>query len=381
MIIAVLSFRENLLLLFILEAVFLRLVGLRRLGRISFRKVKEKRDYLRRRSASSWLYLSRLSALKEYAFLKVLEENGFPVPHAHGHNRHCVVMSLVKGTQLQQVYELENVELLYQRLMKLIARLAEHGLIHCDFNEFNIMVCTKDEAPVIIDFPQMVSTTHYNAQTYFERDVDCIRSFFSKRFNYVSEDYPTFDEVVSSGVSLDIKSKASGYIPNKKELRDAFESRFIIGGKKLEGEESSSEDEPEEEESSEEEEEDEIDESEENLQKIDLRMPTSEINEQLEELEENLSSTLNLDPSAEGSEDNEEENKTDGDSGHSSEEEDTNERKAPSGISNHSHKSIQERIKRQHKQKKQAARRAKLKGESGQKRRRNRDAIKDLQSF
>lgn len=44
---------------------------LHRLGRISFRSVKSKRDYLRHRSSYNWLYLSRLAAVKEFAFMKV----------------------------------------------------------------------------------------------------------------------------------------------------------------------------------------------------------------------------------------------------------------------------------------------------------------------
>uniref|UniRef100_M1BX35 non-specific serine/threonine protein kinase n=1 Tax=Solanum tuberosum TaxID=4113 RepID=M1BX35_SOLTU len=44
---------------------------LHRLGRVSFRAVKAKRDYLRHRSSFNWLYLSRLAALKEFAFMKV----------------------------------------------------------------------------------------------------------------------------------------------------------------------------------------------------------------------------------------------------------------------------------------------------------------------
>lgn len=44
---------------------------LHRLGRTSFRKLKEKRDYHRHRKNTSWLYLSRLSAMKEYAYMKV----------------------------------------------------------------------------------------------------------------------------------------------------------------------------------------------------------------------------------------------------------------------------------------------------------------------
>ena len=44
---------------------------LHRLGRVSFRAVKSKRDYLRHRRSFNWLYLSRLAALKEFAFMKV----------------------------------------------------------------------------------------------------------------------------------------------------------------------------------------------------------------------------------------------------------------------------------------------------------------------
>ncbi|XP_050153977.1 uncharacterized protein LOC126628367 isoform X2 [Malus sylvestris] len=73
---------------------------LHRLGRVSFRAVKSKRDYLKHRSSYSWLYLSRLAALKEFAFMKALEEHGFPVPSAVDCNRHCVIMSLVQGYPL-----------------------------------------------------------------------------------------------------------------------------------------------------------------------------------------------------------------------------------------------------------------------------------------
>ena len=50
---------------------------------------------------------------------------------------------------------------------------AEHGLVHGDFNEFNLMINDAEEITVI-DFPQMTSTSHINAQYYFERDVRCI---------------------------------------------------------------------------------------------------------------------------------------------------------------------------------------------------------------
>ena len=42
-----------------------------RLGRISFRSIKSKRDYLGKAKSASWMYMSRLAATKEYAFMKV----------------------------------------------------------------------------------------------------------------------------------------------------------------------------------------------------------------------------------------------------------------------------------------------------------------------
>ena len=44
---------------------------LHRLGRTSFRNLKNKRDYHKHRHNMSWLYLSRLSAMKEFAYMKV----------------------------------------------------------------------------------------------------------------------------------------------------------------------------------------------------------------------------------------------------------------------------------------------------------------------
>lgn len=43
----------------------------RRLGRVSFRAIKSKRDYLRKGQSASWMYMSRLAAIKEFAFMKV----------------------------------------------------------------------------------------------------------------------------------------------------------------------------------------------------------------------------------------------------------------------------------------------------------------------
>lgn len=62
-----------------------------------------------------------------------------------------------------QVHEVKDTEVLYSECMELIVRLAENGVIHSDFNEFNLMVDSSDHV-IMIDFPQMVSMSHTNAQ-------------------------------------------------------------------------------------------------------------------------------------------------------------------------------------------------------------------------
>ncbi|XP_036955396.1 serine/threonine-protein kinase RIO2 isoform X1 [Acanthopagrus latus] len=182
---------------------------LHRLGRTSFRNLKNKRDYHKHRKNMSWLYLSRLSAMKEFAYMKALYDQGFPVPKPVDYNRHAVVMELINGYPLCQVHELQDPSGLYSEFMELIVKLANHGLIHGDFNEFNLMLDDQDHI-TMIDFPQMVSTSHPNAEWYFDRDVKCIRDFFAKRYNYESELFPTFKDIRRS-CSLDVAVSASGF--------------------------------------------------------------------------------------------------------------------------------------------------------------------------
>ncbi|KAL1199740.1 hypothetical protein V5N11_013008 [Cardamine amara subsp. amara] len=213
---------------------------LHRLGRTSFRAVKSKRDYLRHRSSFSWLYLSRLAALKEFAFMKALEEHDFPTPKAIDCNRHCVIMSLVQGYPMVQVKQLQNPETVFEKIIGIVVRLAEHGLIHCDFNEFNIMI-DDEENLTMIDFPQMVSVSHRNAQMYFDRDIECIFKFFRKRFNICFQEdrgesdetevdetnRPSFYDITKDANALDRDLEASGF--TRKEQNDL--DKFIEGEK------------------------------------------------------------------------------------------------------------------------------------------------------
>ena len=72
-------------------------------------------------------------------------------------------MQLIDGHCLCNVDHVEQPEKLYHELMSLIVRLGNYGLIHCDFNEFNLLVNDEGKA-TLIDFPQMISTEHENAE-------------------------------------------------------------------------------------------------------------------------------------------------------------------------------------------------------------------------
>lgn len=154
--------------------------------------------------------MSRLAAVKEFAFMTALHENGFPVPRPVAQSRHTLVMELIEGLPLRQVQEIPQPEQLYAELIDLVLALAGVGLIHGDFNEFNILIKREEVPPVdkkpaeeapeapevlsikltpiLIDFPQMLSIDHPNAEMYFDRDVACIKRFFERRFHFTSDE-------------------------------------------------------------------------------------------------------------------------------------------------------------------------------------------------
>ncbi|KAM0524511.1 hypothetical protein ACHAPE_000607 [Trichoderma viride] len=249
-----------------------------RLGRISFRTVKSNRDYLKNKNAQSWMYLSRLAAMKEYAFMNALHGEGFPVPLPIAQSRHTIVMSLIDAFPLRQISEVPDPASLYAELISLILRLASHGLIHGDYNEFNILIkeikSTAEDGtesiklePVIIDFPQMVSMEHVNAEMYFDRDVNCIKRFFLRRFHFTAtQPGPFFKDakktVGKNGLTrLDATVEASGF--TKRMLKD-LEAAIKKKEADQEGQEGAEEDEDEDddEDSEEEEEDEEVDEDE-----------------------------------------------------------------------------------------------------------------------
>lgn len=239
-----------------------RVLKIHRLGRISFRTVKANRDYLRNKPGGSWMHMSRLAALKEFTFMKALYKGGFPVPEPLAQSRHTIVMSLIDAFPLRQISSVPDPASLYAELISIIMRLAQHGLIHGDFNEFNILIEENHQTPsdisvesiilnpILIDFPQMVSMDHVNAEMYFDRDVNCIKRFFERRFHFSpTEPGPFYAEarelIGKDGVErLDVSVEASGFSRKMaRELEAYMKSVGVDGSDGLGGNDNRSEEE------------------------------------------------------------------------------------------------------------------------------------------
>ena len=187
-----------------------------RLGRTSFRAVKSKRDYVKSQTHYNWLYLSRLSSQNEYKNMKGLYSHGYPVPRPYGYNRHAIIMEYIQSYPMNRVEEIKDKETVYHKMMDFISKLGENGLIHGDFNEFNILLnVNKPDEIVVIDFPQMISIHHSEAENYFKRDVQCVKNFFIKKFNITFAEDLKFEDIKQINY-LDRELKAYGYIKEKK---------------------------------------------------------------------------------------------------------------------------------------------------------------------
>ena len=186
--------------------------------------------------------------------MQVLKSNGYRVPEPIANSRHTIVMELIDAFPLRQISKVPDPAGLYTELIEMILRLAEHGLIHGDFNEFNILIKEEEDTtppqpteneeasklaptlkltPVLIDFPQMVSIDHANAEMYFDRDVNCIKRFFSRRFYFTADEPgPFFADArkcagKKGGKRLDIEVEASGF--SKKMAKDLEKYMSEVG--------------------------------------------------------------------------------------------------------------------------------------------------------
>jgi RIO kinase 2 len=156
-------------------------VKFHRLGRISFRQTRRKRDYVAERSHISWLYQSRLAATKEFQALKLLYPARVAVPEPIRQNRHTIVMGMIEGAELYRYREIPEPKRIFAEILENIKK-AYLGaeVIHADLSEYNVIL-QPDMHVLIIDWPQYVTKNHPNAEQLLRRDLQNILTFFRKK--------------------------------------------------------------------------------------------------------------------------------------------------------------------------------------------------------
>jgi RIO kinase 2 len=147
-------------------------------GRMSFKKVRIKREHIEDRKHLSWLYASRLAAKREYDVLKLLYPE-VAVPEPIDHNRNAIVMSVMKGQALAHT-KVDDPEWYLNEILAQVKKAAQLGIIHCDLSEFNIFV--SPQGCEIFDWPQYVTLSHPNAKELLHRDIDNVLTFFMKKY-------------------------------------------------------------------------------------------------------------------------------------------------------------------------------------------------------
>jgi RIO kinase 2 len=125
-----------------------------------------------------WLIASRKSAEREYEALTALHSK-VSVPLPIGQNRHTVVMSLIKGQNLNRCRLEAPMEVL-EEILENAANAYRAGVIHADLSEYNILM--EDGKVVLIDWPQWTETSHPNAEAILFRDIDNILAFFQRKY-------------------------------------------------------------------------------------------------------------------------------------------------------------------------------------------------------
>jgi RIO kinase 2 len=168
-----------------------RVLKMFRLGRSSFKQIKRKRDV--NTAINSWLLLNIDTAKKEYDILTNLKDSSNSFPNPLYRSFHCIVMDAIYGNRLSDTENLNDPELVFDRIIDNITIAYHKGYINGDLNEYNILV--DDDDVSILDWPQAVKIDAINADAVLRRDIQNITKYFSKKFGIEKDSHKIIGNV------------------------------------------------------------------------------------------------------------------------------------------------------------------------------------------
>ncbi|GAB6134468.1 RIO1 family regulatory kinase/ATPase domain-containing protein [Thermococcus prieurii] len=157
---------------------------------------------------TSWLYVSRLIAKKEYDALVLLSPIA-RVPKPIAWNRHVLVMEFVEGTELAELRDdeltREEATEVLDKILEEYLKIVRFGIVHSDLSEFNV-VLTGDDI-LIIDWAQHLTTAHPESYELLKRDLTVIINAFKRRWRVER----SFDEIWPAFERAWHESRGEGY--------------------------------------------------------------------------------------------------------------------------------------------------------------------------
>ncbi|NJE46784.1 tyrosine protein kinase [Thermococcus sp. GR7] len=168
-------------------------------GRTSSRKAGYHGVVFQDKHHTSWLYVSRLIAKKEYEALTLLSPIA-RVPKPIAWNRHVVVMEFVEGTELAELRDTdltrEEAERILDRVLEEYLKIVRFGIVHSDMSEFNIVLTSNDDV-LIIDWAQYLTTAYPESYELLKRDITVLLNAFRRRWRIerkFDNVWPAFEE-------------------------------------------------------------------------------------------------------------------------------------------------------------------------------------------
>ena len=102
-------------------------------------------------------------------------------------------MEAIYGNRLSDIENLNDPELVLEKIINNITIAYRKGYINGDLNEYNILI--SDDNIFILDWPQAVRVDTVNADTVLTRDVKNILKFFSKKFDVEEDSHKIINKI------------------------------------------------------------------------------------------------------------------------------------------------------------------------------------------
>jgi RIO kinase 1 len=128
---------------------------------------------------TSWL-------MYEYTTLQTLYQAGASVPQPFAASDNAILMGYIGDTTIAAptlntvALEVDEVEPLFNEVLRNVELMLQHNLIHGDLSAFNILYWAGDMT--LIDFPQVTNCrSNSNARTILQRDITRICEYFASQ--------------------------------------------------------------------------------------------------------------------------------------------------------------------------------------------------------